>query len=136
MPAPPLLLDRPFPAQLVLAIVVPAAYGLLCGLLLGVSSAAYAILTLLGILGGLVAGYDHASADEGFVRGVCGGALFGTFILVGHSIFTARAEATLPHPHGILVGITTVSGAILGAIGGARRAKREQRAARAAASTA
>jgi hypothetical protein len=122
----PLLLDRPFAAQVVLAVVLPAAYGLLTGLLLGVSSAAYAVLSILGILGGVVGGYDHDGADEGFVRGLCAGLLFGTFILVGHSAFGMRAKATLPDPHGILVAITAILGAILSAIGGARRAKYEQ----------
>jgi len=89
----PLLLERPFAVQLLLAIVVPALYGLLTGLMLGVSSAVYAVLSILGILGGLVAGYDHHGADEGFVRGVCGGLLFGTFILVGHSVFGMEAKA-------------------------------------------
>jgi hypothetical protein len=132
----PLLLDRPFAAQLVLAIVIPALYGLLTGLLLGVTSGGYLVLSILGILGGLVAGYDHLGADEGFVRGICGGLLFGTFILVGHSIFGMEAKAKIPDPHGVLVGITTVFGAILGAIGGAVRARHERRAAGEAATTA
>ncbi len=123
----PLLLDRPFAAQLLLAVVVPALYGLLTGFLLGVNEAAYLVLSLLGVAGGIFAGYDHLGADEGFVRGICGGLLFGVFILVGHSIFGQQAEAKLPDPHGVLVAITTVLGAIFGAIGGARRAKREQR---------
>jgi hypothetical protein len=124
----PLLLDRPFAAQLVLAIVIPTVYGLITGLLLGVTSAGYGILSILGILGGLVAGYDHLGADEGFVRGICGGLLFGTFILVGHSIFGMEAKAKIPSTHGVLVGITTVLGGILGAIGGALRARHERKA--------
>ena len=123
----PLLLDRPFAAQFVLAIVIPALYGLLTGFLLGVNEGAYLILSILGILGGLVAGYDHLGADEGFVRGICGGLLFGTFILVGHSIFGMEAKAKIPDPHGVLVGITTLFGAILGAIGGALRGRRERK---------
>ena len=121
----PLLLNRPFAFQFFAAILLPAAYGLLTGWLLGVSSAGYAVASIAGILGGLVAGYDHLGADQGFIRGICGGLLFGTFILVGHSVFDQTAKATLPHPHGVLVGITTLFGAILGAIGGGRRAKRE-----------
>src|SRR4051794_28646414 len=121
----PLLLTRPLPFQLFAAIVLPAAFGLFTGWLLGVSSAGYAIASIVGIGGGLVAGYDHLGADQGFIRGICGGLLFGVFILVGHSIFHDTAKATLPHPHGVLVGFTTLFGAILGAIGGGRRAKRE-----------
>jgi hypothetical protein len=125
----PLLLDRPFALQVVIAVVLPAAFGLLCGFLLGASSTGYAIASILGILGGLAAGYDHLGSDQGFVRGVCGGVLFGVFILVGHSIFTQRAKASIPHPHVILPIITSILGGILGAIGGGRRAKRESRGA-------
>src|SRR3954464_16016560 len=126
----PLLLDRPFGVQFLLAIVIPALYGLVTGLILGVSEVGYLVLSIVGILGGLVAGYDHYGADEGFVRGVCGGLLFGTFILVGHSGIAAEAKAKIPDPHGVLVGITTVFGAILGAIGGSLRARSERKAGR------
>lgn len=124
----PLLLDRPFAAQLVLAVVLPVAFGLLTGYVLGVSAAGYAVLSILGVLGGLAAGYDHADADEGFVRGVCGGLLFGVAILLGHSVFGQEAKADLPHPHVILPVVTTILGAILGAIGGSLRARHERRA--------
>lgn len=125
----PLLLDRPFALQLVLAILVPALFGLLTGYLLGVSELAYLILSLLGIVGGIAAGYDHLGADQGFVRGIIGGVLFGVFILVGHSVFGQEATATIPQPHVILVVITTVLGALFGAWGGSIRAKHEARAA-------
>jgi 4-hydroxybenzoate polyprenyltransferase len=117
----PLLLDRPFTAQAVLAIVLPVAYGLLVGLVLGVSEGGYLVLSLLGILGGIGAGYDHLGADEGLVRGVIGGLLFGVAILAGHSIFGQQAKATLPDPHVVLPIVTTILGALLGAIGGALR---------------
>ena len=39
---------------------------------------AYLVLSLLGILGGLVAGLEHEGALEGFYRGLLGGLLFGT----------------------------------------------------------
>lgn len=123
----PLLLDRPIGAQLVLGIIVPALFGLLTGYLLGVSEVGYLVASLLGILGGIGAGYDHDGADEGFVRGIIGGLLFGVFILVGHSVFGQEATAKLPQPDGLLVVITTVLGALLGAIGGALRRRREQR---------
>ena len=126
----PLLLDRPFPVQILLAVVVPALFGLLTGFILGVSAVGYLVLSLVGILGGVFAGYDHYGADEGFVRGICGGLLFGTFILVGHSVFGMQADAKIPDPHGVLVGITTVLGGILGSIGGALRARSERKAGR------
>jgi hypothetical protein len=127
MALPPLLLQRSFPVQLALAVVLPVAYGLLTGYMLGQSAAAYAVLSILGVLGGIAAGFDHRGSDQGFVRGVCGGLLFGTAILLAHSLFGQQAKATLPHPHGVLVIVTTILGALFGAIGGALRQRTETR---------
>jgi Na+/H+ antiporter NhaA len=124
----PLLLTRPFAVQFVVAIVLPVAFGILTGYLLGVSEVGYAVCSIAGILGGIAAGYDHLGADQGFVRGICGGLLFGVSILLAHSLFDQTAKATLPHPHGVLVAVTTILGAIFGAIGGGLRARREGRA--------
>ena len=128
----PLLLTRPFGAQLVLAVIVPAVFGLLTGFVLGVSEIGYLVLSLLGVLGGIGAGYDHDGADEGFVRGILGGLLFGVFILVGHSVFGQEAKAHIPQPHVFLVVITTVLGALFGAWGGSLRARGEKKRAAAA----
>ncbi len=94
----PLLLERPFGAQVLLAIVVPALFGLITGFVLGVSEAGYLVLSVLGIGGGVVGGMDHDGAGEGALRGVCGGVLFGVFILLGHSVFGQEAKAKLPDP--------------------------------------
>lgn len=123
----PLLLDRPFPVQLLVAVVLPVLFGGLVGWILGVSETGYLVLSLLGILGGIGAGYDHLGADQGFVRGVLGGALFGLSILAAHSLFDKAAKAALPDPHWLLVVITTVLGALFGAWGGALRARAEGR---------
>jgi len=64
---------------------------------------------------------------EGAGRGVAGGMLFGTFILLGHALYGGKAKAALPDPHAFLPVITLVAGAILGALGGGLRARRERR---------
>jgi len=124
----PLLLDRPFPAQFVLAIVLPVAFGVLTGFILGVDETSYLVLSLLGVAGGIGAGYDHLGADQGFVRGVMGGLLFGVSILVAHSLFGQEAKAKIPHPHVVLPIITTILGALFGAWGGALRARSAKKA--------
>ena len=129
MHPPPLLLHRPPSAQLILAVVVPAVYGLITGILLGYSEPAYLILSLLGILGGIAAGYDHDSAGEGAQRGIIGGSLFGIFILLGGALTGEEALAELPDPQGVLVVITTVLGIAFGAIGGKLRERAERRTA-------
>src|SRR3981081_3093629 len=116
---PPLLASRPPGLQLVIAVFVPAAFGLIVGILLGISAAAYTLLSLIGILGGIGAGYDHADLLEGAGRGCAGGMLFGTFILFGHAIEGSKAKTDLPSPHVVLPIATTIFGIILGAIGGA-----------------
>jgi hypothetical protein len=119
----PLLAERRPGEQAFIVLVLPAVFGAICGLLLGVSAGLYTVLTLLGILGGIAAGYDHATPSEGALRGVAGGALFGTFILLAHAITGAHAKAKLPEPHVVLPIATTLISIALGAIGGGIRAR-------------
>ena len=128
----PLLLERTLGLQVLLAVVLPALFGLLTGYVLGVSEAGYLVLSVVALVGGTLGGFDHDGAGEGAVRGFCAGLLFGVFILVGHALFGQRAKADLPEPYAVLVVITTVLGIAFHAIGGALRARRE-RGARAAA---
>jgi hypothetical protein len=106
----------------VIAGLVPIAFGALCGYMLGVNKTAYLVLSLLAIAGGYVAGQEHDGAGEGALRGLVGGALFGGSILLVHEATGKAAKANLPHPAIILVAITVVAGVILGAMGGRRRA--------------
>ena len=102
--------------------------GIICGLLAIWTEPAYIVLSLLAILGGIAAGYEHPSADEGSVRGFCGGLVFGTFIIATVAVSGKDPDANLPHPHVGLVVVTTVLGILFGAIGGALRARHDRRA--------
>jgi hypothetical protein len=124
MEMPPLLSSRPQETQLVLAIAVPAVFGIVTGIALGVSEPAYLLLSILGIGGGFFAGFEHRGAAEGAIRGFAGGLLFGTFIIATHVFSGMDAKAKLPHPQGLLIVITTLFGIGLAAWGGSRRAKR------------
>jgi hypothetical protein len=115
---PPLLKEHRRSVQILLALVLPAAYGALTGYFLGVSEATYLVLAMLGILGGIGAGFDHMGASIGLRRGLVAGLIFGSAILIAHEIHGATAEAELPHPAIILVGVTTGLGAAFGALGG------------------
>jgi hypothetical protein len=119
----PLLSERPAGEQIFIVLVLPALFGAICGVLLGISGGVYTVLTLIAILGGIGAGYDHATPGEGALRGVAGGALFGTFILLAHAITGEDAKAKLPEPHIVLPIATTLISVVLGAIGGAIRAR-------------
>jgi hypothetical protein len=109
-----------------LAGVVPAAFGAICGYLLGVNKTAYLVLSLLAIAGGYIAGQEHDGAREGAIRGLIGGAIFGAAILLVHEATGKSAKAKLPDPEIVLVAITAVAGVILGALGGRARARKEE----------
>jgi hypothetical protein len=98
------------------------------GYFLGVSEGTYLVLSILGILGGFGAGFDHLGAAEGAKRGVLAGLIFGASILIAHEIHGAEAEAHLPEPAILLVVITTVLGAVFGAVGGWARERATARA--------
>lgn len=124
---PPLFLSHPQGVQYALALGPPILFGLLCGWLLGVSEPIYLLLSVLAVGGGFAAGLEHSGSGEGALRGVCGGLLFGTFILVGHEVSGLEEKSTLPEPEVLLVVLTTGFGVLLGALGGRTRGRREER---------
>jgi hypothetical protein len=115
---PPLLREQPRSVQLLLAVILPALYGALTGYFLGVSEGTYLVLSVIGVLGAVGAGFDHLGAAAGAKRGVLAGALFGASILIAHEIHGAEAEAHLPEPAILLVAITTPLAVGFGALGG------------------
>lgn len=129
MALPPLLEEHPRNTQIVLAIVIPAIFGAVTGYFLGVSEGVYLVLSILAVLGGIGAGFDHHGAAEGAKRGALGGTLFGAFTLIAHEIHGADATAHLPEPAIILVVITAMLGVLFGAIGGWIRARMSRPAA-------
>jgi hypothetical protein len=119
----PLLSEHPRWLQAVLAGVVPAAFGAITGYFLGVSEVTYLVLSIIGVVGGIGAGFDHVGAAAGLRRGVVAGLIFGGAILTAHEIHGADAEAHLPDPEIVLVAVTTILGALFGALGGWLRAR-------------
>jgi len=124
----PLLSDRHPVLQVGLVLGGPVIFGALCGWLLDVSKAPYLIASVIAIGGGFFAGFEHAGWRGGALRGVVGGVLFGSFILVGHAVDGGDATVKLPDPHAVLVVATALFGTILGALGGRARGRVEERA--------
>jgi hypothetical protein len=122
--------DRPPALQLIGGIGVPMVFGLVTGFALAWNEVAYLVLVgPVGIAGGLLAGMEHRSAEEGLVRGLIGGLVFSSFILLALEILNQEPTTDLPDPQaGLVFFITLVSGG-LGAIGGAYRTRVERRAA-------
>jgi hypothetical protein len=110
------------PVQIVLAVLVPAIFGAICGWLLGVDKTAYLVLSILALLGGYAAGTEHKGAGEGALRGLIGGGLFGGLILLTSEALDKAPKADLPHPKILLLAITVGIGVLLGTLGGRARA--------------
>ena len=125
-----LLKDRSTGQEAIAVVVVPLVFGAITGVMLGISEPVYLVLTLLGILGGFAAGLEHEYALEGFYRGLLGGLLFGTGILLAHGLADTEAKAHLPEPETLLIAITAGFGAVLGALGGRMRERSMKRSRR------
>jgi hypothetical protein len=108
--------------------VVPAVYGAITGWFLGISEAVYLVLSIVGVVGGVAAGFDHVGAKAGARRGIAAGSIFGSFILIAHEIQGGDAKANLPHPGILLIVITTVLAVGFAAVGGSARGRAEQKA--------
>ena len=121
--------DHPLGVQILLVAVVPAVYGAITGWFLGISEGVYVVLSLIGIVGGVGAGFDHLGAKAGARRGIAAGLIFGVFILIGHEIQGGDAKADLPHPGILLPLITTVLAVGFAALGGWARERAERKGA-------
>jgi hypothetical protein len=126
MPLPPAFEERTAAQQVIGAVVVTMVFGLVTGFALGWNEIAYYVLVgPIAITGGFLGGMEHSGADQGLVRGAMGGLVYGSFILLGLEILNEEPEAYLGDPQVGLVFVTTIVGAILGALGGAYRVRRE-----------
>ena len=120
--------ERPFALQVAGGIVVPMVFGLITGFALGWNEIVYYILAVpIAIAGGFLGGIEHRGAENGLVRGAIGGLVFGSFVLLGLEIVNNEPKAYLGDPQAGLVFVTTLGGAILGALGGSWRARQERR---------
>ena len=120
--------ERPFALQVAGGIVVPMVFGLITGFALGWNEIVYYILAVpIAIAGGFLGGIEHRGADDGLLRGAIGGLVFGSFVLLGLEIVNTEPKAYLGDPHAGLVFVTTLGGALLGALGGSWRARQERR---------
>ena len=81
---------------------------------------------MLGVLGGIGAGFDHVGAAAGAKRGVIAGSIFGGSILIAHEIHGAEAK-DLPEPAILLILITTILAVGFGALGGRLRERATRR---------
>jgi hypothetical protein len=114
--------------QIALVAVVPAVYGAITGYFLDTSEGVYLVLSIVGVVGGVAAGFDHVGAKAGARRGIAAGSIFGAFILIAHELHGGEPQADLPKPGILLVLVTTVLAVGFAAIGGWLRARAERNA--------
>jgi hypothetical protein len=127
MPLPPAFEERSPAQQIIGAVVVTMVFGIVTGFALGWNEIVYYVLVgPVALAGGFLGGMEHRGVDEGLVRGAMGGLVFGSFILLGLEILNEEPEAYLGEPHAGLVVVTTVVGAIVGALGAGYRVRRER----------
>lgn len=124
---PPLLLNRPLPARIVLALVVPAAYGIVTGIALNESKALYVALAAVAAIGALLGGFEMYGPGQGALRGAIAGLIFGACVLVGHELVGGHATVKLPHPAIVYLAFTIIPGALLSSWAGRIRFEVEER---------
>jgi hypothetical protein len=117
----PLFRERPRNVQIVTGLVVPAVFGAITGVILGITAAGYWAISLVALVGGVLAGFEHADGWDAADRGLAGGALFGIGILVAHGIAGTEAQVSLGSFPPLLAVITAVIGMLAGALGGRLR---------------
>ena len=118
MHLPTLFRDRSRPAQIVLGGVIPAAIGALQGVLIGASATAYWIVAAFAGIGAFLAGLEHRDGWGGADRGMVGGAVYGTALLIVHEIVGTTAKVSLGNFKPLFVVTTAIAGILLGAAGG------------------
>jgi hypothetical protein len=127
----PLFRDRPRPVQIITGGVVPAVFGAVVGVVLGISAAAYWVLQVVALIGAVLAGFEHPDGWEGADRGLVGGTIYGVFLLLAHAVAGTDAKVDLPGFAPILVVFTAIFGILGSALGGRlRRAVIEREAER------
>jgi hypothetical protein len=128
---PKLLRDRSRPEQVIVAGVVPAIFGAIAGVLVGVSPAAYWGYAVVIVIGSVIAGFEHLDGWGGADRGLVAGAIYGAALLVTHAIVGTHATVSLGSFPPFLAVITAIAGMLLSALGGRiARALREREQAR------
>lgn len=129
---PKLFRDQPRPVQIVAGGVIPAIFGAIAGVLIGVSAGAYWGWGGLAAVGSIVAGFEHQDGWGGADRGLAAGAIYGVALLVAHAIAGTHAKVSLGSFPPFLVVITAIAGMLLSAAGGKlARLQRERAQARA-----
>jgi hypothetical protein len=114
----PLFDERSREVQIATAVVVPAVFGAVAGIVLDISAAGYWVIQVVALIGAVLAGLEHRNGREGALRGLVGGALYGTLLLIAHAVGGSDETVELPDFAPVLVVFTILFGALGSALGG------------------
>jgi hypothetical protein len=123
----PLFSERSQAVQILTAAVVPAAFGAVAGIVLGVSAAGYWVIQAVALIGAVLGGLEHPNGREAARRGVVGGTIYGAFILIAHAVAGTDETVKLPDFAPILIVFTALFGALGSGLGGRLRARSVER---------
>jgi hypothetical protein len=89
--------------------VLPLAWGVVCGVLLGVSAPLYLAGSAIAAIGGVFGGAQHATQRGAMLRAAAGGTFFGLANLLGYA-FTGgdHAVVMIPDPAALLLAFTII----------------------------
>ena len=116
--------DRPVRLQALAVIAGPVVLGTAAGIAVAGSATVYWVLQAVALLGGLLGGMEHRSVSTAADRGLLGGLVFGSSLLLAHAIDGRAAAVSLGSMPGFLVVITGVFGAALASAGALARRRR------------
>jgi hypothetical protein len=115
---PVLLRDRPRPLQVLFGGIFPALLGILAGVMVGASATGYWIVGAVAGIGGFLAGFEHRDGWGGADRGMVGGAIYSTSLVLTHWLIGNDEKVSLGSSRVIFVIFLTIIGILLGAAGG------------------
>jgi hypothetical protein len=128
---PMLFRDRERPAQVIVAGLIPAVFGAVAGVLVGVSSGAYWGWAVFVSILSVIAGFEHLDGWGAADRGLAAGFVYGVALLLAHLIAGTTATVSLGSFPPLLAVVTAIAGMFLSALGGwMARVLRERRDAR------
>ncbi|MHB8533247.1 MAG: hypothetical protein ACYDC2_11060 [Solirubrobacteraceae bacterium] len=128
MHQPVLFRDRPRPFQIIVGGVVPAAFGVLAGIFVGTTTTGYWIVAGVVTVGGFLSGFEHRDGWGGADRGLTGGAIYGTSLLIAHAIAGTHAKVSLGSFPPFLAVVTAIVGMLIAALGGYVARRQRERA--------
>jgi hypothetical protein len=101
-----------------IAVIASLVLGAIAGVLLNESAAGYWAVAAIATLGGIAGGSEEDGLRAGALRGLWSGALYGLGLVVLSTIVGGSREVDTTDPFVVLIVVTAIAGAILGAIGG------------------